>query len=197
MLDAVASGLEAGDGEGIPEFHRRALLEAARERDSRMSYARPGKEIGGLLERRSSQLDHAIDFSRVTSEAPAGVGFVVPPVVSRGIEAYEGDYRRRMVSVVDAHLSISAPGEIRAVRPTWRNYLLFEQAPPEDPGQAPLPRSQAERKRFAEWFGEGWRAGAGLTDSEISSRLERLRRDYEERMFILRVVFMQRNENLK
>ena len=49
-LDAVASGLHAGDGEGIPEFRRRALLEAARERGSRMGYARRGWEIGGLLE---------------------------------------------------------------------------------------------------------------------------------------------------
>ena len=187
-LDAVASGINDGDGEGIPEFRRRALLEAARERGSRMGYARRGWEIGGLLERRSSQLDRAFDFSHVAAKAPGGTGYVIPPVVSRGTDAFEGDVRRRKVSVVDEYLTIASPGEIRPVRPTWRDYLLFEPARPDDPGSAPLPRSQAERTRFTEWFGEGWRAGADLADSEITSRLERLRRDYEGMLRYRRLV---------
>ena len=117
-LDAIASGLHSGDGEGIPEFRRRALLEAARERGSRMGYARRGWEIGGLLERRSSQLDRVFDFSRVAAKAPSGAGYVIPPVVSRGIDAFEGDVRRRKVSVVDEYLTIASPGVIRPVRPT-------------------------------------------------------------------------------
>ena len=187
-LDAVASGIQNGDGEGIPEFRRRALLEAARERGSRMGYARRGWEIGGLLERRSSQLDRAFDFSRVAAKVPAGAGYVIPPVVSRGSDAFEGDVQRRKISVVDEYLAIASPGEIRPVRPTWRDYLLFEPTRPDDPGSAPLPRSRAERTRFAEWFGEGWRAGADLADSEITSRLDRLRRDYEGMLRYRRLV---------
>lgn len=187
-LEAAAPGTHVGDGEEILEFRRRALLGAARERGSRMGYARRGWEIGGLLERRSSQLDRAFDFARVVPEAPAGAGYVIPPVISRGLDAYEGDDRRRRVSVTDEYLAIAVPGEIRPVRPTWRDYLLFERAPADEPGLAPLPRSQAERTRFAEWFGEGWRAGTGLANAEIASRLERLRRDYEGMLRYRRLV---------
>ena len=176
-----------GDGE-VAAVRRGALLEAAQGYGSGMGYARRGWEIGKILERRSTQLDRAFDFSRVVSEAPVKAGFVVPPVVSRGFDAFDGDAEGRTVSVAGEYLTIVAPGRLRPVQPTWRDYLLFVPAPPEEPPRSLLPRDRTEMRMFKEWFDEGWEAGVELADREISSRLDRLRRDYEGMLEYRRLV---------
>lgn len=174
----------------ITEIRKRALLESAQGYGSQMGYARRGWEIENLLQQRSMQLSQVFDFSRVVTEAPVKAGYVLPPIVSRSFDAFEGDADGREASVADEYLTIVAPGEIRPVQPTWRDYLLFAPKPPEEPARSLFPRSNAEKKLFEEWFREGWTAGVELADAEIESRLDRLRRDYEGMLQYRRLVSM-------
>ena len=174
----------------ITEIRRRALMEAAQGYGSQMGYARRGWEIESTLEKRSMQLSQVFDFSRVVSTAPVKAGYILPPIVSRSFDAFRGDAEGREASVADEYLTIVSPGEIRPVQPTWRDYLLFASASPETPADSLHPRNATEKALFEEEFREGWKAGVDLADAELSSRLDRLRRDYEGMLQYRRLVSM-------
>lgn len=176
--------------ESITKIRRGALLEAAQGYGSQMGYARRGWEIENLIERRSMQLSQVFDFSRVVTEAPVKAGYIIPPIVSRSFDAFQSDTDGREASVADEYLTIVAPGKIRPVQPTWRDYLLFAPRSPEKPARSLFPRNAAEKKLFEDWFQDGWIAGVELADAEVSSRLDRLRRDYEGMLQYRRLVSM-------
>ena len=174
----------------ITRIREGALLEASQGYGARMGYARRGWEIEVLLENRSGQLSDVFNFSRVVTEAPVKPGYVLPPVVSRSFNAFEGDADGREASVADEYLTIIAPGEIRPVQPTWRNYLLFAPKPPEEPARSLFPQDKIEKEMFEQGFREGWQAGVDLADAEIEQRLRRLGRDYEGMLQYRRLVLM-------
>ena len=177
-------------GKKITRIREGALLEASQGYGARMGYARRGWEIEKLLENRSGQLSEVFDFSRIVTEAPVKPGYVLPPVVSRSFNAFEGDADGREASVADEYLTIIAPGEIRPVQPTWRNYLLFAPKPPEEPARSLFPQDPLEKEMFEKGFREGWQAGVDLADAELASRLERLSRDYVGMLQYRRLVLM-------
>ena len=177
--------------EKITRIREGALLEASQGYGAQMGYARRGWEIEKLLENRSGQLSEVFDFSRVVSPAPAkSGGHVLPPVVSRSFNAFEGDTEGREVSVADEYLTIIAPGRIHSVQPTWRDYLLFAPEPPEEPARSLFPQNPIEKKMFEKGIREGWQAGVELADAEIESRLDRLNRDYGGMLQYRRLVLM-------
>ena len=163
--------------EGMTGIRRQALREAGLTYGTQMGYARRSWEIEGVLERRSGQLSEVYDFVRIVSQAPAGTGYVVPPVVSRSLRAFEGDGRR--ASVADEYLTIVRPGRLSPTPPTWRDYLLISAPEPEAPPRSLLPSEDDEIAFFRQSFEEGWSAGVVQADAELEERLARLRRDYE------------------
>lgn len=174
----------------ITKIRSRGLIEASQGYGSQMGYARRGWEIENLLEQRSTQLSQVFDFNRVVTEAPVKAGYILPPVVSRSFDAFEGDEDGRVSSVADEYLTIITAGKIRPVQPSWRDYLLFAPAPPDEPARSLYPSNTAEQVLFKAAFREGWVAGVDLADAEISSRLNRLSRDYEGMLQYRRLVSM-------
>lgn len=162
----------------ITRIRSQALQEAAQSWGSQMGYARRSWEIMGRLEARSADLSTVFDFNRVISAAPRGVGVVIPPVVSRSFDAFLTDAGGREASAADEYLTIVRPGRLAPVEPTWRDYLIFTVADPEEPPRALLPDDRIEGEKFREWFDEGWQQGVDLVDAELQSRIDRLRRDY-------------------
>lgn len=184
MVDPEAETVE------ITALRRQAIQEAAQGYGSQMGYARRAWEIEGLLEQRSAQLDEVFSFSRVVSEAPVKAGYIMPPIVSRSLDAFQSADEGREASVAQEYLTIVAPGRIVPVSPTWRDYLLFSSADPEEPARSLFPSNEAERELFQGWFHEGWSAGVSLAEEEIGHRLTRLRRDYEGMLQYRRLVSM-------
>lgn len=168
----------ARSDEGMTRLRSEALMESAKSFGARMGYARRAWEIAGRLEARSSDLSTVFDFTRVISQAPAGVGVIIPPVVARSFNAFVTDNDGREASVADEFLSIVRPGRIAPVEPTWRDFLLFDAPIPEEPPRSLMPSDRIEEERFRTWFNEGWNEGVRLADAELQSRLDRLQRDY-------------------
>lgn len=168
---------EGSSGE-LTAIRSNGLREAAQSYGSQMGYARRAWEILGRLENRSSDLSTVFDFNRVVSVAPVGAGVVIPPVVSRSMNAFLTDAQGREASVADEYLTIVRPGRLAPVVPTWRDYLVFGAAEPDTPPNALLPDGRLEQDRFREWFNEGWSEGVQLADSEFQSRVDRLNRDF-------------------
>ena len=155
-----------------------ALREAAQSYGSQMGYARRAWEIAGRLEARSTDLSTVFDFNRVISTAPQGAGVIIPPIVSRSFDAFVTDSDGREASVADEYLTIVRAGRIAPVEPTWRDYLLFSPAAPDEPPRALLPDERNEMAQFRAWFDDGWSEGVHLADAELQSRIDRLGRDY-------------------
>ena len=159
-------------------LRRQALMEAAQSYGSQMGYARRAWEIMNVLQSTSGRLDAVYDFRRVVSPAPAGAGVVIPPVVSRARDAYDRSPDGTEAAVADEYLTVTAPGRMLPVQPTWRNWLLFGTAHIERPAQSLWPRDRNELALFKTWFREGWEAGRELASEELGARLDRLNRDY-------------------
>lgn len=188
--DVEIATFDPDDEPEMTQVRRSALVEAAQSYGSQKGYARRAWEIGKILEKRSGDLGAVYSFDRVASEAPAKVGYVMPPVVSRSMDAFRSDAAGRSVSVAEEYLTIVEAGFIAPTVPTWRDYLLFSSATPEEPAKSLLPTTPDEAALFRAEFEKGWAAGVDLADTEIENRLMRLRRDYEGMLQYRRLVSM-------
>ena len=168
----------AAENGDVSKLRGDALREAAQSYGTQSGYARRSWEIAGRLQVRSSDLSQVFDFNRVVSVAPVKAGVVVPPVVSRSFDAFVTDDEGRKASVADEYLTIVRPGRLAPVAPTWRDYLIFTAATPEEPARSLMPSEPSELDKFRDWFDEGWAAGVAQADAEFNERVDRLKRDY-------------------
>jgi defect-in-organelle-trafficking protein DotC len=176
------------DTGGIPQIRRKALTEAALVYGTQAGYARRSYEIEALLQERSLELNQVYDFDRVVMGAPLKTGYIVPPVVSRSFEAFVSDDAGQTVSAADEYLTIVAPGRIAPVLPTWRDYLLFNSAAPEQPPRSLLPADRSEQTFFRGEFAKGFKEGVLQADAALGEKLARLRRDFEGMLQYRRLV---------
>ncbi len=173
---------------GVTRIRGSALQEAAQSYGSQGGYARRAWEIMNRLEVQSANLSQVFDFNRVVSAAPVKAGVIVPPVVSRSFDAFVTNAGGSEASVADEYLTIVRPGKIAAVAPTWRDYLLFVSAAPDEPARSLMPSDAQEKDLFRKHFDEGWAAGIELADAEFGERVDRLKRDYQGMLQYRRLV---------
>lgn len=169
---------DRSENDAINRIRGDALREAAQSYGSQMGFSRRAWEITGRLEARSTDLSQVYDFNRVVSTAPAGVGVIIPPVVSRSLNAFVSEDGGREASVADEYLTIVRAGRISPIEPTWRDYLLFAAPEPDSPARSLMPTERSEMVVFRSWFDEGWEQGVQLADAELQGRVDRLQRDY-------------------
>ncbi|MCY4592896.1 MAG: type IV secretory system conjugative DNA transfer family protein [Alphaproteobacteria bacterium] len=160
----------------VARLRRDQLVRTAQAWGAQLGYDRAAWEVERALERRSSSLSATYDFSRVASPGPRQVGYVIPPVVERSFEAFDGDGRE--AAAADEFLLLRAPGRIRPVMPTWRDWLLMTRPEPRRPSASALPATPEETELFRRAFREGWRAGERQAMDELRERLRRLGRDF-------------------
>ena len=177
--DTLLSDAEDTHGKGRMNSRLQAQRQAAMRHGSQAGYRHRARELGEILGRNSSKLSAIFDFNRVVWPAPAGTGYLLPPVVQRSGPAFNSSDEGQTVSVADRYLEILEPARIEPVVPNWRQYLLFW--PPEPVHIPPtlVPRSDAERIRVRGWIGAGWSAGAAQAEDELARRMRRLQRHYE------------------
>ncbi len=185
-LDQVEIGLEMEVPEPIPALRRQQMTEAAQAYGAQRGYDRKAWEIENALERRASGLSQVFDFGRVVSAGPQRVGYVIPPVVQRSFEAFQGDGME--ASAADEYLVVREPGRIRAVVPSWRDWLLMDRPEPRLPPRSLLPKTKEEEALFRREFRAGWNAGEEQAVAELTERFARLGRDYEGMLQYRRLV---------
>lgn len=178
------------EAQGLSKLRGEALKEAAQSYGSQMGYARRSWEIQSRLELRSTDLSTVFDFNRVVSTAPVKAGVVIPPVVTRNFDAYVTNDDGTEASVADEYLTIVSAGRLAPVAPTWRDYLIFTSATPEEPARSLMPSESSEMAKFKGWFDAGWKAGVEMADVEFSERVDRLKRDYTGMLQYRRLVSM-------
>ena len=191
--DALLSDAEDIRGKGRMNSRLQAQRQAAMRHGSQAGYRHRARELSEILVRHSGKLSAVFDFNRVVRPAPAGTGYLLPPVVQRSGPAFQSSDEGQTVSVADRYLEILEPARIAPVVPNWRNYLLFWPPEPAHLPPALVPRSDTERKRVRDWIGAGWSAGAAQAEDELTRRMRRLQRHYEgmleyRRLLALRMI---------
>ena len=176
---ALLSDAEDAHGKGRMNSRLQAQRQAAMRHGSQAGYRHRAGELGEILGRHGGKLSAVFDFNRVVWPAPAGTGYLLPPVVQSSGPAFQSSDEGQMVSVADRYLEIFEPARIAPVVPSWRQYLLFWPPEPAHLPPALVPRSDAERKRVRDWIGAGWSAGAAQAEDEFARRMRRLQRHYE------------------
>ncbi len=178
-VDAVSSNPDAPRGTGRQDARLRAQRQAAMRHGSQAGYRHRARQLGEILGRHSGELSAVFDFNRVVRPAPAGAGYLLPPVVQRSGPAFQSSDEGKSVSVADRYLRILVAARIAPVVPNWRQFLLFW--PPEPAPLPPVlqPRTDAGRQRVKTWIGAGWSAGTAQAEDELARRMRRLRRHYE------------------
>ena len=185
-LEEISIAVEMDTPEPIPAIRRQEMTRAAQAYGAQRGYDRKAWEIERSLERNGAGLSQVFDFGRVVSAAPKRTGYVVPPVVQRSFQAFQSSDRE--ASAADEYLVVHAPGRIRAVTPTWRDWLLMDRPVPHEPPQSLLPKTEEEVALFRREFERGWKAGEQQAIAELQERFARLGRDYEGMLQYRRLV---------
>lgn len=155
-----------------------ALVESALAYGSAKGHAERSYRIMERVKSRVGLFSQGFDFSRVVVRAPGGAGFIIPPIVSAGRDAFSLSNDGKEAAVADAYLTITAPGRISGVIPTWRDYVLMTYSEPEQPPRSVLPRDAREAEVFNKAVQEGIAEGMRAADDEFEQRLANLERDY-------------------
>ena len=177
--DALLSDAEDTHGKGRENSRLRVQRQAAMRHGSQAGYRHRARKLGEILGRHSGKLSAVFDFNRVVRPAPAGAGYLLPPVIQRSGPAFQSSDGGQKVSVADRYLEILEPAQIAPVVPNWRQYLLFWPPEPVHLPPALVPRSDTERKRVRDWIAAGWSAGIAQAEDELARRMRRLQRHYE------------------
>lgn len=174
----VVLGGEDGLSGDLGNIRQNALREEALAYGSAKGHAQRAYQIMEQVKAGAGLMSQGFDFTRVVVQAPGGAGFIVPPIVSAGRDAFSLSNDGKEAAVADAYLTITAPGRISGVIPTWRDYVLMTYAEPEQPARSVLPRDAAEAEIFNKAVQEGIGNGMKAADEEFEQRLANLERDY-------------------
>ena len=161
------------------DAHNRALRDEALRFGSQHGFQRRAWEIRQRLQHLSGALSTVYDFNRVAQPAPKKTGYLLPPVVSSGHDAFELSSDGETVSVADEYFIITRPASFSPVPPNWRDYLLFYPDTKSLHLGLQEPKSSTERKQQELWIQEGWMAGVEQAENELSFRFRRLKYEFE------------------
>lgn len=170
--DAVFSNDPNGENE-IPLVRANLIQEAAIAFGAQAGMASRTRELNNAASQRSFDYDRTFRFADLMIEP----GFMAP-VVTEGRDAYQQPNARE-VRVADRIYRIEIPERLVSTPPRWQEYLLLAPSAPLAPDRLARPRNKAERAWWDRWALVGWERGVAQADQSFSSRLARLRRDFE------------------
>lgn len=154
------------------------LREAAISYAAQAGYQRRVFEIMNCLEKKTQQLSEQFNFNAIVYTAPKQAGYIVPPVVSRTVQALTISQKGHESVAADDYYRIQKPGRIVAIVPTWRDYLVMPLDKPSEPDAQFLPKGKAERRIWERFLAVGWKAGNQQADEALAVNLNLLARDY-------------------
>lgn len=158
---------------GADGLRSRALCEQAESYGAQGGLAAKSFALTEMLRRYEPQMDQAFDFAPLVYEVGPRTLFV-PPVVTEAQLAFalaDGGQQARTTGRV---YEIRQQGELAAVKPNWRTYLVPAVSPPAAPPDAMRARTDVEAKLWQECVTKGWAEGEGLAVTNFLSGLGEL-----------------------
>ena len=162
-----------GAEEQVPSMRRTGLKDTALSLGARGGLAWRGAKINRMLEDESKQLDTVFNFQAMVLD-----DHVLPPVLIESRESLNlaSPYSIR---VADRTYRILKQARFVTIAPTWRDYLMMDEKPPEMPDNSLLPQSGKEREIWRTSVQQGWFQGIAQADMIYNENFARLKRDYQ------------------
>lgn len=158
-----------------------AMRDAALASGAQHGYAFRLDELKGEIRKQSDALDKLYDFStlmRLASPKETEL-YMLPPVIQHARDVTASDVSQRRIRVSNELYVITQPARLVTRPPNWREYLVFDDPRPMSiPNKVLLPKTAEERRYWAAWVAEGWKAGVIQADQEMAARSRSLANDY-------------------
>lgn len=165
-------GAKKSKGDAVSFARTKILSETAASFGARMGLAQRSYEINYELALKASELDTLFDFRKLTIEEG-----VLPPVLTEGENAYKQSSSDEVRAAGKVY-KIEFPARFSSVAPTWRTYLIQSATEPEVPHPSLRPKNEKEGEIWDAWVVRGWENGSSQANSNFTSSLGRLKRDY-------------------
>lgn len=164
---------------GLPmDIRNDAMRESALSYGARGGLAWRTYQIRQEMETRSRYLDKVFDFRQLLISAPSGL-LIEPPIIGESIDAMVIEQGGQNAAVADRVLNIGRNARIVSTARTWRAYLERQWGDVAPPPDILLPASKEDRKKWDDWFDEGWEAGVAQADEIFQQDLNKLTADYQ------------------
>ncbi|MES2212282.1 MAG: type IV secretory system conjugative DNA transfer family protein [Pseudomonadota bacterium] len=129
--------------------------------------------LNATLEDHAPELDRIFNFNRLILD-----NHVLPPVLLEGRQVLDlNDSQTFRIS--DRVYTVHSQAKFVSAAPTWRDYLIMDFPPPEEPDTSLLPRNKTEKQIWDRYVREGWAAGTRQAQVIYEENLGRLKRDLE------------------
>lgn len=157
----------------VPSIRQMALRETAMSLGARGGLTWRGTKINRMLDSEAKQLDQVFNFQVLLLDDN-----VLPPVLIESRESLNlaSPYSIR---VADRTYRILKQARFVTVAPTWRDYLVMDETPPELPDTSLLPKTRRERVIWKKGVQQGWFQGLSQADIIYKDNFARLKRDYQ------------------
>lgn len=162
-----------GQSGGINNLRLQSVKETAMSISAQSALAWRAVEINKMLAERQPYLDGVFNFQGLLLDKE-----ILPPVLleSRNDVNMDGPHSLR---VADRTYRIMRQARFVSVAPTWREYLMMNEAKPEPPDVAMLPATGEEKIAWQKGIVEGWDEGVKQANLIYEENLARLKRDYQ------------------
>lgn len=159
-------------------LRRPAIRDTALAFGARGGLSHTSRQINLMLQARADKLDRVYDFNNVVIRGPDNV-LVLPPVISKAKESYEAEDSGKVVRVADEIYEIIEQAKFSPVKPLWHSYLIRDYSVPKNPPDEILPKTPSEKKIWAKYVTEGWKAGVEQANQIFKTDMSLLKRDFD------------------
>ncbi len=155
------------------QFRMAGIKETALSIGAQSGLAFRAKQVNGILQARSQQLDQIFDFNALLL-----ADHVLPPVLTQSQESLKLD-GNHAIRLADRNYKIVNQARFVTTPPNWRDYLFMNYQQPQPPHPSLLPKNAAEQAYWDQYVTQGWQNGILQANTIYSDNLARLKRDYQ------------------
>lgn len=163
--------------EGEDKLRLPAMEETALAYGTRAGLAYETARINKRLEHNANLMTNTYNFQNLMLQAPNNT-MVSPPIISEAIDAWEVFDAGKTLRVADTVYEIIDQARFTPVAPMWQTYLITRFDDAQEPPEALLPQTEAEKERWNRWIAKGWKKGVEQAHEIFQANLDRLNRDF-------------------
>jgi defect-in-organelle-trafficking protein DotC len=163
--------------EGEDKLRLPAMEETALAYGTRAGLANETARINQRLQANANLMTKAYNFQNLMLQGPNNT-MISPPVISEALDAWEVFDAGKTLRLADTVYEIIEQARFTPVAPMWQTDLIVRFDEPQEPPEALLPQSEAEKERWNRWIEKGFNKGREQAHEIFRANLDRLNRNF-------------------
>lgn len=163
--------------EGADKLRLPAMEETALAYGTRAGLAYETAQINKRLEANANLMTKAYNFQNLMLQGPNNT-MISPPIISEALDAWEVFDAGKTLRLADTVYEIIEQARFTPVAPMWQTDLIVRFDEPQEPPEALLPQTEAEKDRWNRWIEQGFNKGREQAHEIFKANLDRLNRNF-------------------